>query len=156
MRIGICPLSWFNLGKGKAHGDPRTQAASKVNGIPGNIHKKFKTLAEAWEAYHQAAREGSVRAVRLYPEPEVESPPGSQIQEEALHEYPVAQPAFHSATGPGQRFHRSHAAAGSMGVEMMTSMRAGPSHLAEKMSHETVPREHHSFGQQYCKVPAYM
>ncbi|KAF8482976.1 hypothetical protein DFH94DRAFT_387909 [Russula ochroleuca] len=134
-----------------------TQAAPKVTEIPGNIHKKFKTLAEAWAAYHQAAREGRVRAVRLYPEPEAESPPGSQIQEEALHDYPVVQvqPTFHSATGPGQRFHRSHAA-GPMGVGKMTSMGAGPSHLTERMSHDAEPREHHNFGQQYCKVPTYM
>ena len=52
--------------------DPfRIQVAPKVSEIPGAIHKKFKTRAQALEAFHMAVREGDVRAVQVEPDEEV-------------------------------------------------------------------------------------
>ena len=121
--------------------------------ISGAIHKKFRTLREAWEAYNKAAREGALRVVRVDPEPGAESPLGSPGREEPLIYSPVARRAIHSATGLG---HGAHRRSRSKGVEMLSPMQAGPSHRAERMGHviiDTEPREHHSFGQQSRKVP---
>ncbi|KAI0305642.1 hypothetical protein B0F90DRAFT_1086695 [Multifurca ochricompacta] len=42
-----------------------SQAAPKVSEISGAIHKKFKTYAEAREAFDKAEREGEVRAIQV-------------------------------------------------------------------------------------------
>jgi len=43
-----------------------TQAAPKVSEVSGAIHKKYKTLEEAQEAFNRATHEGTVRTVRVH------------------------------------------------------------------------------------------
>ncbi|KAI0256034.1 hypothetical protein BJV78DRAFT_1168742 [Lactifluus subvellereus] len=96
-----------------------TQAAPKVNEISGAIHKKFKTHAEAWDAFNMAEREGAVRAVRVEPDAvatvsaplsrislprdgrQRPRPQEPRVSQEALGEYAVAQ-----STGPVTRLGR--------------------------------------------------
>ena len=133
----------------------RTQAAPKVIEISGAIHKKFRTLREAYEAYNKAAREGALRVVQVDPVPDAESPLGSQGRESALFQCQVTRPTFHSATGLGHRAQRRNRP---MGVETMPSMQAGPSRRTERMDHVIIdaePREYRGFSQQQSrKVPA--
>ena len=152
-------------GGGKAYCDPcRTQAALRVSEISGAIFKKYKTYPDALEAFNNAARNGKVRTIQLDPEPEAEFLPGPQIREQAPHEYPVVRPIIlHSATRPGQGFHKSRTTRSSTGAGMTPLIYASQSDLAER-GHGTpgteprAARGHQSFGQpsRKAKVPAYM
>ncbi|KAH9978707.1 hypothetical protein BGW80DRAFT_690716 [Lactifluus volemus] len=94
------------------------QAAPKVCGIPGAVHKKFKTCAEAWRVYNRAEREGEVRVIEVEPDAEVRaeaaralahlSPardnhqrPSPQVSQEALRGHAVVQ-ATHPTSRPGR------------------------------------------------------
>jgi hypothetical protein len=146
-------------GGGKAHCDPcRTQAALRVSEISGAIFKKYNTYPDALEAFNNAARDGKVRAVQVDPDPEAELSPGSQVRQQAPHEYPVGVRSIilHSATRPGQSFHKSRATRSSTGAGMIPSIYASQSDLAERAGHGTTctePREYQRFGQPSRKVP---
>ncbi|KAF8502104.1 hypothetical protein F5888DRAFT_1169493 [Russula emetica] len=129
-----------------------TQAALRVSEISGAIFKRYKTYPDALDAFNNAMRDGKVRAVQvdLDPEPEAELLPGFQVREQAPHEYPVVRPIPHSATRPGQSFHRSRTPRSSTGAEIIPSIYASQFDLAERTGLGTVgiePREHQSFGQ---------
>ncbi|KAI9458549.1 hypothetical protein F5148DRAFT_319694 [Russula earlei] len=123
----------------------RTQVAPKVSEISGAIHKKFKTYAEAWEAFNRAAREGSVRVVRLDPEPEVASlAPAHHCTEEtglsreAYNRCTIARPTPRPVTVLQRRFPRNDAP-----TNIFSSTHAGPSDLAgriNRISTELEPR----------------
>jgi hypothetical protein len=155
--VSASQLVHFGGGE-KAHCDPcRTQAALRVSEISGAIFKKYNTYPDALEAFNNAARDGKVRAVQVDPDPEPELSPGSQVREQAPHEYPVVQPIiFHSATRPRQSFHKGRTTRSSTGAGIIPSIYASQSDLAERTGHGTPctePREYQSFGQPSRKVP---
>jgi hypothetical protein len=157
---------------------PRTQVAPKVSEISGAIHKKFKTHAEAWDAFHRAAREGTIRVVQVEPESDTVSLSGSVapdncqrfrhqsrtqgtwVSQGETHERNVERPtpSLRPATRLQRYFHR-HRAASFAHANIMSSAHAGPSGLAERMGGVTIgaePRERRSSNQESRNVPAYM
>jgi hypothetical protein len=157
---------------------PRTQVAPKVSEISGAIHKKFKTHAEAWDAFHRAAREGTVRVVQVEPESDTVSlsdsvapdncqrfrhqsrTRGTWVSQGETHERNVERPtpSLRTATRRQPYFHR-HRAASFAHANIMSSTHAGPSSLAERMGGVSIsaePRERRSSNQESRNVPAYM
>jgi hypothetical protein len=153
---------------------PRTQVAPKVSEISGAIHKKFKTHAEAWDAFHRAVREGTIRVVQVEPESDTESlsdsvapdncqrfrhqnrAHGTWVSQGETHERNVERPtpSLRPATRLQRYFHR-HRAASFAHANIMSSAHAGPSGLAERMG-GVEPRERRISNQESHNVPAYV
>lgn len=162
----------------------RAQAAPKVSEVSGAIHKKYKTLAEAREAFNRATHEGTVRRVRVDASPDASSSSSStssprsvardnprpfrprqyaqatQLSREPRHERAVTPPRPHPANRLGSYFHRSRTPTSDTSTSnILPPMHAGQSGLAGTIGHVTVgaePREGQKSGQGPSKVPTYM
>jgi len=149
---------------------PRTLVAPRVIGIPGAIHKKFKTHAEAREAFDRATREGTVRPIPADPESDTASssdPPfplrvtrrdnrqrsrrQHRPQGHHGHEIERPAPALRPATRLQSHFRRERAT-GAAHPNIVPSAHAGPSGIAERTYRVTMGSEpqdrHQSFHQE--------
>jgi hypothetical protein len=181
MGIGICWLADFRFGRAN-YPSTRAQVAPKVSEISGAIHKKYKTRAEAREAYNKARREGTVRAVPVDPASDTASLSDSSFlsvarvncqrsrqqnctQGTQFHERPhereiVGRPiqASRPAARSQHHFQRKRAAGGSTHPNVMSPTRAGPSNFSERMDPIAVsrdePRKHQNFNQESRNAPA--
>jgi len=148
----------------------RTQVAPKVSEISGAIHKKFKTRAEALEAFNRATREGTVRAVPVDQESDVASlassrtssplpvardnyrrlrprhyPQQGQFRRAASHGHAIAQPRPHPAPRLGRSFRSNPTRRSATMSNILSPTQAGPSNLADTTRRVSVgaePREH--------------
>ena len=143
--------------------DPhRTLVAPNVVGVPGAIHKKYKTHAEAREAFDRAMREGTVRPVPVDPGSDTASssdspfPPRvardnrqrqrSRRQHRTQGHYgheverPAPAPALRPATRLQSNFRRERATSAAH-PNIIPSAHAGPSGIAERMDRITLGSE---------------
>ncbi|KAH9998492.1 hypothetical protein BJV74DRAFT_824791 [Russula compacta] len=138
-----------------------TDAAPKVTGIPGAIHKKFKIYPDALEAFNRARREGAVREIRVAPEPEDVAQsfnaPSPHSRSQESYEYAVIRVAPHAVARRVQPLRRNCAAA-STTVDGLPPTYAGPSDPAERADSVTIGSELRSLqspGQGSLRAPVY-
>jgi hypothetical protein len=167
MKIGICWLANFRF-RQTNHPSTRTQAAPKVSEVPGSIHKKFKTRAEAWQAFNLARQRGAVRTVLVDRESDTASSSSDsspqlsaaranrerfrpQNRTQATQNSPNEPPSEHeiverSASVVPRRattrlqdyLQRKRAAASATLADIMSPTHVGPSGFAEGMDHVAV------------------
>jgi hypothetical protein len=151
--------------------------APKVTGIPGAIHKKFKTHAEAWAAFNRATHEDTVREIPIDPGSDTASssdPPRlprvardnrqrSRRQHRAQghhgHEIERPEPTIRPATRL-QSYFRRERATGATHPNIVPSAHASPSGVAERTGRITVGGEpedrHQSFNQESRRTPEHV
>ena len=151
--------------------------APTVLGVPGAIHKKFKTHAEAWAAFNQATHEGTVRKVRIDPGSDTASssdPPRPprvargnrqrfrrqhRAQGHHGHELERPEPTLRPATRL-QSYFRRERATGATHPNIVPSAHAGPSGIAERTGRITVGGEpedrQQSFNQEARQTPEHV
>lgn len=143
----------------------------KVIRVPGAIHKKYKTHAEAWAAFNRAMHEGTVREVRIDPGSDTASssdPPRlprvarqrlrrqHRAQGHRGHEIERPEPTIRPATRL-RSYVRRERAPGATHPNIVPSAHAGPSGVAVRTGRITVGGEqedrHQSFDQESRQTP---
>ena len=141
--------------------DPhRSLVAPKVIGVPGAIHKKYKTHAEAREAFDRAVRERTVRRVPEDPGSDTASSSDSPFPPRVARdnrqrlrrqhrtqghygheaERPAPAPARRPATRLQSHFRRERATSAAH-PNIIPSAHAGPSGIVERMDRVTLDSE---------------
>ncbi|KAH9961289.1 hypothetical protein BC827DRAFT_337627 [Russula dissimulans] len=160
-----------------------TQVAPKVSEISGAIHKKFKTRAEALEAFNRATREGTVRVVPVDQELDAASLASSrsssplpvardnyqrlrprhysqerQLRRAASHGHAIARPPPRPAPRLGRSF-RSSPRPSAITSNILSPTHAGPSNLVDTTRRVSVgaeAREHEQSDQGSRTRPDYV
>lgn len=176
MAIGIYSSADFPFGPTN-YPSTRTQVAPKVCEIAGAIHKKFKTRAEALEAFNRARREGTVRAVPVEPDTASLSDASSQRYvardncRRVRHQNRTQETRISRNEPPREReiagrlrleryFQRKRATASSTHADVLSPTHDGPSDYAERVGRVIVgvdePRERQISNEESRNAPVYV